>query len=322
MPGHGVRLWQSAKRSGPMLLDEQWQNYNLMLNLLKSSLLLPIAMIIQGSMLPDRLWQGGPPPAAKLACELKIVSWNIERGEKLSDVAAALKQMNPSIALLQECDMNARRTDNKNIAEELALQLGLHYLFAAEFEELGQGVRGRPAYHGQALLTALPFSSVRIIRFQEQTKHWQPRWYLPNWAVFQRRFGGRLALVMELGTGPHRLVAYNVHLESRGGEERRLRQIEEVIADARRYASDTPILIAGDLNTRQANPSAVNALLKAGFRKAAGQEITTTHGTALDWIFVRGPLSYQNAEVHRQVRASDHFPLSVQLRFQTPDCRQ
>jgi hypothetical protein len=34
--------------------------------------------------------------------------------------------------------------------------LRMPYLFAAEFEELGQSSRDSPAYHGQAILTSWP----------------------------------------------------------------------------------------------------------------------------------------------------------------------
>jgi endonuclease/exonuclease/phosphatase family metal-dependent hydrolase len=105
------------------------------------------------------------------------------------------------------------------------------YLFAAEFEELGQGGRDSPAYHGQAILTPLAASSPRIIRFAHQTGFWRPRWYLANWSLFQRRTGGRLALVAEVEIAGRRLVIYNAHLESRGSEELRKLQIVEILAD-------------------------------------------------------------------------------------------
>ena len=268
---------------------------------------------------PDRVWEGGAASSLPATSSLKVVSWNIERGLQLESVKAVLREHSPALALLQEVDRDARRTGRRNIPEELARDLGLAYLFAAEFEELGQGSRDAPAYHGQAILTALPVSSTRIIRFTRQTGYWQPRWFLPNWAVFQRRTGGRLTLAAEVQTAQQRLVIYNVHLESRGPEDLRLSQIEEVLADSRRYPDGTPILIAGDLNTRKPSSSAIAALLKAGFRKAVGDEVTTIRGAALDWIFVRGPVSFEEGAIHRDVRASDHFPLSVRIRLDDND---
>jgi len=288
---------------------------------LKSSLFVLIALSAQIVWPPERVWKGGSIAAPQESCSLNVASWNIERGEQLQAIGAALKQFSSSLVFIQECDMHARRTGNRNVAEHLARALELNYLFAAEFEELGQRVGRQPAYHGQAILTALPVSSARILRFREQTGHWQPRWYLPNWAIFQRRTGGRIALAVELGNGAQPLVVYNVHLESRGGEEIRLRQMEDVLEDAGRYSSDTPVVLAGDLNTRQADSPVIGALLKAGFRKAVGNEVTTSRGAALDWVFVRGPLNFANGVIHRDVQASDHFPLTVQIKFETPDCR-
>ncbi|HSW51347.1 MAG TPA: hypothetical protein VLH09_14275, partial [Bryobacteraceae bacterium] len=205
-----------------------------MLRLLCAGLSLAAVLALGAEPPPDRIWQGGvasPPPAGS---PLKVVSWNIERGLQLPAVAAELRRQSPALALLQELDWNARRTARKNIAEELARDLGLSYLFAAEFIELGQGGGDAPAYHGQAILTALRVSSSRVIRFQRQTSSWKPRWYMPNWAVFQRREGGRLALVAEVESSGRRLVVYNVHLESRGPEDLRLGQIEEILDDSRR----------------------------------------------------------------------------------------
>jgi endonuclease/exonuclease/phosphatase family metal-dependent hydrolase len=248
------------------------------------------------------------------------MTWNIERGQQLDVVATVLKQEAPTVALLQEVDLNASRTGRKHVAEELARRLAVNYRFAAEFEELGQGSSRDPAYHGQAILTALRVSSERFIRFRDQSGYWRPRWFLPNWAMLQRRVGGRLALVIEVGAAPHPFVLYNVHLESRESESLRLRQIDEVIADAQRYPATTPVILAGDLNTRGASPPAIASLLRAGFRQAAGNEVTTTHGTAIDWIFVRGAVHFSEGFVHRDIRASDHYPLTVQIKLEPPAC--
>ncbi|HWQ52500.1 MAG TPA: endonuclease/exonuclease/phosphatase family protein [Bryobacteraceae bacterium] len=274
-----------------------------------------------GAAPPHRIMEGGSARPSPAGCNLKIVCWNIERGQQQAAVSAAIKKETPTIALLQEVDLDAKRTGYRNVAEDLAGQLGMNYLFAPEFEELGQGRRGKPAYHGQAILTGVATSSARFIRFRDQSSYWQPRWFVPNWAVFQRREGGRLALVVELGTAPNRMVVYNVHLESRGAPDLRLRQIEEIIADTRHYPGETPLLIAGDLNTREPSPPAVKALLDAGFRKAVGGEVTTVHGTRLDWIFVRGPITFAEGAIHANVRASDHFPLTVRVRLEPPACR-
>jgi endonuclease/exonuclease/phosphatase family metal-dependent hydrolase len=246
---------------------------------------------------------------------VKVVSWNIERGLRLPDVSDFLQRQSAALLLLQEVDVNARRTGRRNIAEELSRSLGVPFLFAAEFEELSQGRPDSPAYHGQAILTALPASSTRIIRFEHQTGYWRPSPFLPNWQLFQRRTGGRLALVADLDVAGCRLVVYNAHLESRGSEQLRKAQIEEILADTNRYPPDAPILIAGDFNTRKTSSPVVAALLRGGFHMAVGQQVTTTRGSALDWIFVRGPLTFQKGAIHTDAKASDHFPLTAVIQL-------
>jgi endonuclease/exonuclease/phosphatase family metal-dependent hydrolase len=258
------------------------------------------------------------PLTLALLLDLNLLTWNIERGEQFPAVAEAVRQLKPQVALLQEVDRNARRSGFRDVGAELARPLRLNHVWSEEFQELGQGRHGAPAWQGQALLSSLPIVSMRVLRFSRQTDYWQPRWYLPNWAIFQRREGGRIAQVVELRAGTQRLAVYNVHLESHGSEELRLGQIQELIADARRYPDDTPIVVGGDLNVRVPSPPAIAALLGAGFRTAAGGEITTTHGTALDWILVRGPVQAADAVIHRDVRASDHFPVTVRIRLVNP----
>jgi hypothetical protein len=106
-------------------------------------------------------------------------------------------------------------------------------------------------------------------------------------------------------------MVYNAHLESRGSEQLRKVQIEEILADTRRYPADVPILIAGDFNTRRTSTPAIAALLETGFHIAVGQQVTTTRGSALDWIIVRGPLTFETGAIHNDTKASDHFPLTV-----------
>lgn len=95
-----------------------------------------------------------------------MVCWNINRGRQLSRIIEFLRRSKADILLLQEADLNARRTHNLHIAREIAQKLQLNYVFGREFEELTQGTRSSPAYHGQATLSRWPLSNARILRFQ------------------------------------------------------------------------------------------------------------------------------------------------------------
>ncbi len=245
---------------------------------------------------------------------LKLLSWNIERGLRLPAVTAILARERPQICLLQEVDWRARRTGRRDVAALLAERLHFHYVFAPEFEELGQGSPGDPAYHGQATLAALPVVHSQLLRFACQSRFWLPRWYLPNHPKLQRRLGGRMALVTEFRAGERRLVTYNVHLESRGPENLRLSQLEEILADVHRYPALTPVVIAGDFNTRMAPSPLTDRLETEGFGNAIGQAPAGTNraGRTVDWIFVRG-LRVVSGWVLADGNASDHHPLEVLL---------
>jgi hypothetical protein len=114
------------------------------------------------------------------------------------------------ILLLQEADQNARRTHHINVAREIAVKLRINYAFGREFQELTQGSRASPAYHGQVTLSRWPLSNCRIICFEEQTNFWRPHWFIPEVPPFQERIGGRLALVTDVKIGDRMVVAYNL----------------------------------------------------------------------------------------------------------------
>ena len=261
-------------------------------------------------------WLLGPPDS------VRVVDWNIDRGLKLRGVIEFLDNAKADIIFLQEADLNARRTRHINVAREIAQKLQMNYVFGREFQELTQGSKASPAYHGQATLSRWPLSNSRIIRFREQSSFWRPHWFLPDVAPFQERLGGRLALVSEVNIAGKTVVTYNLHLESRGDDLLRRSQLEEALDDAQRYTSNSPILFTGDFNLDLSNGPAATAIRRAQFQDAfANHHPPTTpgsfleHGRIIDWIFTRGSVRACQPQVHGSISASDHYPLSINLVF-------
>jgi len=253
---------------------------------------------------------------------VRIVSWNIERGLHYPGILKFLRTIQPDLILLQEVDRNARRTQYRDIASELARALDVNVVFGTEFQELSEGSRASPAFHGQATLSPWPLSNGRIIRFRDQSDFWRPRWYVPQLGVFQRRTGGRIALVAEADVYGRTLVIYNLHLESKGNDALRVRQLEEVLNDRRRYGNRSLCVIGGDFNLNAEHGEAARALRDAGFHDAvrtSGRATTPVHGlsphaNAIDWIFVSDALDSQGGQVHNDVHDSDHYPVSTHVR--------
>src|SRR5208283_3212665 len=198
-----------------------------------------LGQIEAGSFAP---LQGACPPLDSI----RIVNWNIDRGQQLSGVLDFLTNAAADLILLQETDVNARRTQYRNVAREIAQALRMDYVFGCEFEELTQGNHNSPAFHGQATLSRLPVLESRILRFRRQSGFWRPRWFVPNIQSLQRRIGARMALVSHVLWFDNHLVVYNVHLESRGDDALRCSQLAEIIQDAQRYDFGVPIIVAGD----------------------------------------------------------------------------
>lgn len=253
---------------------------------------------------------------------IRIVNWNINRGLQLQRVTQFLADAKADIILLQEADLNARRTHRLNIAREIAQKLQMNYVFGREFQELTQGSRESPAYHGQATLSRWPLSNCRIVRFQRQSNFWNPHWFLPGIELFQERLGGRLALVSEAEIAGKTIVTYNLHLESKGDDALRGSQLDEALTDAGRYNLNIPIVLAGDLNLDVSRGQIAAHMRRTQFQDALEtQHVPTTPGSFLeagrviDWIFARGPLRTSQAKVHRSVSASDHYPLSINAAF-------
>jgi len=270
--------------------------------------------IVTGSFAPLK-WVLWPPRS------VRIVDWNIDRGQQLQGVTDFLAGTNADVLILQEVDLNARRTHHLNIAEEIARTLKMNYAFGREFQELVQGSKTSPAYHGQAILSKWPILNPRLIRFSRQSHFWQPHWFLPKIEPFQERLGGRIALAAEINVGGSKLVTYNLHLESRGNDELRLSQVNEVLSDAARWNVSYPVVIAGDFNLDASKSSAAAVMAKAGFRSAVDAPRTPTTpsrrlfegGRRIDWAFIRGPVRAISGQVHNQVKASDHYPISFTL---------
>jgi endonuclease/exonuclease/phosphatase family metal-dependent hydrolase len=246
--------------------------------------------------------------------EMRIVSWNIDHGSGSGKSPKNCTKAAPICACCRRwigmrrvrCERCRDGTGRKNAA------------YGVEFEELSQEKSG-PAYIGQATLTRLPLRQARVLRFPRQSTFWRPHGWLPSaLLLMQRRLGNRIALVTELEFAGRPLVVYNPHLESRGMGLIQTEQLDEMLADMRRYAAGTTIMIAGDLNSKYFPAVFLHKLEKAGFRSVLGGRIERTHviAMALDWIFVRGPVTLEGGSVRRDAKGSDHYPIAVHMKAQ------
>ena len=87
---------------------------------------------------------------------LQVITWNIEQGAAYTSILDELRRLDADILLLQEVDRDCRRTEYRDVARDLAGALGMNWIAAGEFQEIGEARRGRPAITGQAILSKFP----------------------------------------------------------------------------------------------------------------------------------------------------------------------
>jgi endonuclease/exonuclease/phosphatase family metal-dependent hydrolase len=242
------------------------------------------------------------------AVAVKIVTWNIERGQAYPAVLAVLRGLDPDVILLQEVDDGCRRSGYRKVAKDLADTLGMNWVASGEFQELGEGRAGDPALTGQAVLSRFAIDDADPVRFKAQD-----RW---RWSVnpVQPRRGGRLALRVRTAG----LLFYNTHIESGGDEALQRKQMAEIVADAAEAGGKTPVLIAGDFNNRIPRTALTfPALLEASFVDALGDDAArgpTSRGRRhpIDWMFVKRAAA-ADGRIIQAPTASDHSPLMTTL---------
>jgi endonuclease/exonuclease/phosphatase family metal-dependent hydrolase len=226
-------------------------------------------------------------PRGSRLSDMKLASTGVERGVRFDSIFALLRKFEADLILIQETDLNARRSAYRDVARELAQSLCLNYVFGLQFQELSSPKGMRPAYQGLAALSPWPLLNGRVIRFGRQSRFWLPRPYIPRAEIFQRRLRGRIALVWEVAIGSGRLAAYNVHLESRGTGRLRIEQV--------------PSVIGGDFNlVASFTTQSVRGLPARGDQRR------------IDGLFVRDGTS-EGRSVHTSVAGSDHFPVSARI---------
>lgn len=243
---------------------------------------------------------------------LRVVTWNIEQGVRFDEIAQALRRMKADVVLLQEADIACRRSGNRNVPRELADILGMNWVAAGEFQEIGESSNGVPALTTQAILSRFPISAASTLRFSSQSLL---RWKL---SPVQPRRGARIALKARTA-GMH---IYNAHIESGGSETLRTKQMRQMLDDyARSRVDGGPAVIAGDFNNIPATRSPMFRVLgEGGFENALEGKAPTRTSAGnkhpIDWIFVRGFTA--EGEVLDTGKASDHFAVIAEIRPTTP----
>lgn len=185
---------------------------------------------------------------------LRIMVWNLERGQTITKQLAAWADGDlpiPDVLLASEVDRGCSRSEQRNVPRAVAEALGMDYAFGVEFVELprGGGSGGTiddTCEHGNAILSRYPMGNVRwAIHAENQS------WYLPpdeRDGGGEPRLGGRSYVQADLDLGEGRyLRTFTLHFENRPPPTTQQAQAAELadLADA----SPIPVALGGDTNS-------------------------------------------------------------------------
>lgn len=240
--------------------------------------------------------------------KLRVVVYNIHKGVGGLDrryrpdrIAEVIRYYAPDLALLQEVDEGAARSDRHRQAHLLAQTLGMEYV-AHFINRRARGVGG----YGNAVLSRWPIEEATNIDVSAP--------------LSTRRSVLHARVRCEAGGHARTLHVYNLHL----GLSQILRkaQLRTFLASdpfARQHHA-SPMILAGDFNDVWGTLGGA-MLAPAGFR-GMHEPLRTFPAwaplRALDAIYVRGDIDL--VEVHRSRLdaarfASDHLPLVGELKL-------
>jgi endonuclease/exonuclease/phosphatase family metal-dependent hydrolase len=190
-------------------------------------------------------------PAPKRPGVLRAVSWNIERGKRFQPLRSMLTQhpilREADILMLNEVDLGMGRSENRNIARELAGLLGMRYVFANSYWVLSPGDLAEQdhrtpntlALHGNAFLSRYPIGRVEAVRLPEHNDKFE---------VLEKRLGDKRAMLVELLLPDGPLWCAVVHLDPFCGARHRAWQMRLITERLSRLRPER-VLLGGDLNT-------------------------------------------------------------------------
>ena len=164
--------------------------------------------------------------------EIRIVSWNIERGKQLDGLITFFKEntelSKADVILAIECDNGMGRTDNRNVSKELAEALGMNYCFSPSYLVLGKGAIGETS-HSTKNTTALPvpanLSKYPIIEAKGVEVP-------PVKEVFhssEKRLGCKKGLVAKIQVGNKSISFGAIHIDLSSTAQDRANQLESVL---------------------------------------------------------------------------------------------
>lgn len=223
---------------------------------------------------------------------ISAIAWNIERGNAFEGILDALKNhadlKDKDLYLLTELDYGMARSKNRFVAQELARELKLNYVFAPVYIALqkGSGIEAEVEGENTNSIHGLAMFS----RYKIKNAHAVP---LPNGKDKMRgkekRLGYLRALIADIEHPLGDFRAVTTHLDAHCSRKHRHLQMK-IILDHLETLPHLPTVIGGDWNTTTFNSqNSTRAILGYWRRVFMGpKRVVKNHFPFPDRYFERG----------------------------------
>jgi endonuclease/exonuclease/phosphatase family metal-dependent hydrolase len=202
-------------------------------------------------------------PASAARRTLKVIVFNARSGARFDGILACLRRprlADADVILLCETDWQLRRSFNREIAADLAAELGMSFAFGPQFAiRRPSGIP--PSFLGNAILSSAPLADSRMIALpsSRMSRRHAPLIGQPRALIARAEFGGR------------RLTIAVAHLHSRWNPAGRGQQmatlLEHLGAMGATGTADATIL-GGDFNTTTTQLDSPSAMAMVAVRMA------------------------------------------------------
>ena len=192
-----------------------------------------------------------PGATPRLESFVRVVQWNIEKGKQFARILEKLQAHAvlkwADVIILNEADCGMIRSGNRDIARELAENLGMHAAFAPAHLELTKGTEEErdlagencEGLQGNAVLTRYPIVEARTVPLPVSFEPYE---------FHEKRFGRRNCLWVKIRLHKGSLWVGSVHLELRNTPRCRATQMRHIMDHLPGGDGDSYVL-GGDLNT-------------------------------------------------------------------------
>ncbi|MDX1641814.1 MAG: endonuclease/exonuclease/phosphatase family protein [Balneolaceae bacterium] len=230
------------------------------------------------------------------------MTYNIHHGEgidgvvDLNRIKEVIKKENPDILLLQEVDVNLKRSGNMDIAQQLSESLGMKNAVFGENLNIENGA------YGNATLSRFSITSSNNFQFEQ---------------IGPEQRG---ALATEITVNGYNILVLNSHFDHSQDDSERILYAEKVISDILYQYNTDAVLFGGDFNDIPI--SVMYQKLSENFKDAwtisgQGEGFTIPADQPkkrIDYILFSGGIQPDSVWVPR-TEASDHLPVVADFIF-------